>query len=360
MKKRPSKYGDKELKRNALVIDGNALLKFGFHGAKNEYNHFGEHIGGLYQFLTILRKLLDSGIYHSVFVFWDGPLSGKLRYNIYKNYKSNRDKNFETGTFSQDKDLVREKKLIWNYLEQLCIRQLEDYVVESDDMIAYFCKNHSNIYDITICTLDRDLSQLINKNVQIYFCDLKEIVTLENYNEFFPHHQSNSLLIKILAGDDSDCIKGVKGVKETLLLKLFPMLKERPVTLIEILEEAKRIRQERIDNKKPPLQAIENIIEARTDGIQGNKLYEINNRIMNLKNPMMSESAIEKFEDMTLLPIDPEGRSVKNIYTKMKQNGLDRLINEHQWEKYMLPFKKIINKEKDYYNIWLERNKDEE
>ena len=359
MSKRPSKHGNKELKRNALIIDGNALLKFGFHGAKNEFNHFGEHIGGLYQFLTILRKLLDGGIYHSVFVFWDGPLSGKLRYNIYKDYKSNRDKNFETGTFSQDKDLVREKKLIWNYLEQLCIRQLEDFVVESDDMIAYFCKNYSSIYDITICTLDRDLSQLISETVQIYFCDLKEMVTINNYNQFFPHHQSNSLLIKILAGDNSDCIKGVKGVKETTLLNLFPILKERPVTLIEVLDEAKKLRQERIDKKKPPLQVIENIIEAKTEGCQGNKLYEINNRIMNLKNPLMSESAIEKFEDMTLLPIDPEGRSVKNIYTKMKQNGLDRLINEHQWEKYMLPFKRIINKETDYYNIWLERNKEE-
>lgn len=355
--KRPSKNGNKEIKKNALIIDGNALLKFGYHGAKNEYNHFGHHIGGLYQFLTILRKLLDKGIYHKVFTFWDGPLSGKLRYEIYKDYKSNRDKNFETGTFSQDKDLVREKKLIWNYLEQLCVRQLEDYVVESDDLIAYFCLEYSKEYNITICTIDRDMAQLISDNVQIYFCDLKTIVTKENYNEFFEHHQSNALLIKILAGDDSDCVKGIKGVKETTLLKLFPMLKERPVLLSEILIEAKNIQEERINQKKKPLQAIENILERKTDGIQGKSIYEINNRLMNLKNPLITDSVIDKFEDVTLSPMDTTNRSIENIYRKVKETGLDRLINEDRWENYMVPFVKIMNKEKEMYKNWLNENK---
>jgi 5'-3' exonuclease len=55
------------------------------------------------------------------------------------------------------------------------------------------------------------MAQLISENVSIYFCDLKTIVNLENYNEFFKPHQKNALLVKILCGDDSDCIKGIKG-----------------------------------------------------------------------------------------------------------------------------------------------------
>lgn len=349
MKRRPSKNGVSVEKKNALIVDGNSLLKFGFHGAKDEYNYFGEHIGGLYQFLTILRKLLDSHIYHNVFVFWDGPLSGKMRYDIYKDYKGNRDKNFETGTFSQDADLVRQKKLVWNYLEQFCIRQLEDYVIESDDYIGYFCKTKSEEYNITICTIDRDMAQLINDSVRIYFCDLRTMVTLDNYNEFFHHHQSNALLIKILAGDNGDNINGVKGVKEPLLLKYFPVLAERETSLEEIINIAKSINEERINNKKKPIQALENIVEGITEGSQGKHLYEINRVIMDLKKPLLTNSGILKFEDVTTLPIDPEGRSIKNIFNKIRENGLDGLINERQFVNYMLPFKRIMNKEKENY-----------
>lgn len=359
MKRRPPKNGEREIrKKNALLIDGNALLKLGYHGAKKEYNHFGEHIGGLYVFLNVLRKLLDKGIYHNVFVFWDGPLSGKLRYEHYKDYKGNRDKNFETGTFSQDKDLVRQKLLICNYLEDLSIRQLEDYVVEADDFIAYFCKTKKEEYNITICTTDRDMAQLICESVQIYFADLKKIVTLENYQETFLHHQSNALLVKIIAGDNSDNIKGIKGVKEDTLVKYFPDITTRKLQFTEFMEMAKEIEKKREEEKKPQLKAIHNIIHGISDGCQGERFYEINKLIMNLKSPLMTESAKEKFDDITTLPIDPEGRSIKNIYGKMKSDGLDRLINEHMFADYMLPFKKIINKEKENYNLWVDSNEE--
>jgi 5'-3' exonuclease len=352
--RRPPKNGIRNEKKNALLIDGNALLKIGYHGAKNEYNHFGKHIGGLYQFLTILRKLLDNGVYHNVFVFWDGPLSGKLRYEIYKDYKSNRSKNYETGTVSQDEDLVEQKARIWDYLEQLCIRQMEHPVVESDDFIGYFCRENSDEYNITICTTDRDMAQLINDSVRIYFADLKQIVSLENYQEIFTHHPENAMLIKMISGDNSDCIKGVKGVKEGTLLKHFPVLTERKVSLEEIIHLAKILQQDRIDNKKKPLKAIQNLIEGRTDGSQGERLYEINRTLVDLKSPLMTEDAIELFEIKTESPINPEGRSAKSVYQFMKEDGLDRLINEHKFVNYMLPFKKIINKEKEAYKLWLE------
>ena len=357
--KRPSRSGiNNEPKPKTLLIDSNALLKFGYHGAKNEYNHFGEHIGGLYQFLTITRKLLDKITFDNVFAFWDGPLSGKLRYNIHEDYKSNRDKNFTDGTFSQDKDLVHQKKLVWNYLEQLCIKQLEDYVVESDDLIAQYCLDHSETHDIVICTIDRDMAQLISENVSIYFCDLKTIVNLENYNEFFKPHQKNALLVKILCGDDSDCIKGIKGLKETTLINNFPMITEREVTLGDIINEAQRIKKEREDNKKKPLQVIDNIIIGKTEGIQGSRVYEVNNMIMNLKKPLLTDSAREKYRDLVFYPLNTDGRSIKNIYMKMKQNGLDRLITENRFPEYFLPFKKIMEKEKEKYDKYLETNGD--
>lgn len=64
---------------------------------------------------------------------------------------------------------------------------------------------------ITICTHDRDFCQLISKDIKIYFLDLKVYVDLSNYSSYFCHHQENSVLLKTIAGDDSDSIKGIKG-----------------------------------------------------------------------------------------------------------------------------------------------------
>jgi 5'-3' exonuclease len=91
MNKRPPKNGEiREEIQNTLLVDGNALFKRGFSGAKGLYNKDGTHIGGVYQFLTTLRMLLEQEMYHRVYVFWDGNFSGKLRYEIYEPYKSAR------------------------------------------------------------------------------------------------------------------------------------------------------------------------------------------------------------------------------------------------------------------------------
>ena len=72
-----------------LLIDGNSLLKTGFHGVKNVYNG-ADHIGGLYHFLNTLRKQIDINLANKVVVFWDGKNNSKQRRDIYPNYKLNR------------------------------------------------------------------------------------------------------------------------------------------------------------------------------------------------------------------------------------------------------------------------------
>ena len=345
MNRRPPRNGEKiEKKINMILVDGNALFKRSFLGAKDVYNQKEEHIGGIYQFITVLRKLLDEDLYHKCFVFWDGELSGQLRYNIYNDYKANRNKDYINGTHPVDKTELSQKIQIKRYLEELFIRQYEDKIVEGDDLIAYVCNNKKSNETITICTSDRDLCQLIDEDVRIYMLDLKKYITLDNYNSFFKHHPSNVALLKIFCGDNSDCIKGIKRLGEGTMLKHFPEIATKPVTISEIIERTIELQSERFINKLKPLQIFENIVMKITDGIQGEKVYEINEKLVNLKNPMITDNVIIELNDVIELPINPDGRDVKNVYKMMKEDGMDREIKDYSTE-YFMPFKRLIQRE---------------
>ena len=191
MNKRPPRNGEVVEKiQNTLLVDGNSLFKTGFFGAKNQYNQHGNHIGGLLSFFTMLRKVLTEDLYHRVYVFWDGNFSGKLRYDIYEPYKSGRGKDYINGTHPVDEAELTQRVMVWNYLNEMYIRQIRHEVVDSDDFIAYYCLNKKDNEKITIISSDRDFLQLISEDIRIYFLDLKGFYGLSYYREKFNFHQN--------------------------------------------------------------------------------------------------------------------------------------------------------------------------
>ena len=72
-----------------LLVDGNNLFKIGFHGAKDVFNN-GDHVGGVFHFVNILRKFLEEHNHDKVVVFWDGESNSSIRKSIYTQYKENR------------------------------------------------------------------------------------------------------------------------------------------------------------------------------------------------------------------------------------------------------------------------------
>jgi 5'-3' exonuclease len=357
--RKPPRKGKREKTLNTLLVDGNALFKTGFFGASSEFNRDGVHVGGIYQFITVLRKLLTENLFHQVYVFWDGSLSGQLRYKIYEDYKGDRGKDFINGTHPVDEEEVRQKMRISKYLDELFIRQIMDEIVESDDYIAYYCKTKKNYETITICTNDRDIAQLINEGIQVYYCDpkIKDYVTKENFNTYFKYHLENAALVKTLCGDPSDSIKGVKRLGEPTLLKHFPEVSQRKVTLEEILISADKQQQDRLSNKKKPLAVLDHILRGVStkknketgeleDIVLGMDLYDRNWKLVNLSEPMMTEIGLARLEAYLDAPLDPDGRGIKNAYTLIKEDGIDKIVGEVRFAEYLMPFKKLMERER--------------
>ena len=146
-----------------LLVDGNNLFKIGFHGAK-ELFYDGNHIGGVYHFINILRKFLEEHNHDKVIVMWDGESNSVARKLIYPQYKANR---FQTGSDESYESYLKQRERVKQYLEEVFVRQIEVDDNEADDLIAYYCQIAKE-EKIIIFSADKDLTQLISENVTIY------------------------------------------------------------------------------------------------------------------------------------------------------------------------------------------------
>jgi len=334
-----------------LLVDASYLFKRSLHGVKHTYDKKGHHIGAVYGFLTKIRKLIkDFGI-NKVVLAWDGENGGISRHEIDHMYKSNRkDKKWYVPIELSDEELRAEKenkesvlaqrKRVQYYGEELFFRNLEIQDTEADDLIAAYCMKHHKDEEIILYTNDKDFLQLLTLDIKIYLESVGKIVEAGNFFEFFKYFYKNALTIKILCGDDSDMIEGIKGIKETTLLKNFPELIDSEVSVRQICKRSVEINEQRKLEKKKPLAAIANI----TSNIERLKT---NHRLMNLFEPFLNEAAYQALEDLNI-PLSADDRGGNNLYKMVQEDDLlASYSNYGNYSSYMQPFYQVISREKD-------------
>ena len=374
----PNKHKDKVHNTfNTLLIDGSNLLEVSSRG-DDRLSGTGKPTGGIFQFFLQLKMLLRKGNFRYVYVFWDGNQSGLLRYKLNSDYKANRDKEFEDEEelsdymkavnakingmkqyFSKKKDPAKlaqikkqkeifhwQREVIIDCLEELFVRQCMCDKTEADDFIGYYVTHKKPNEKIVICSNDRDLTQLIAEDVIVYVQSLKDFLSIKNYTKIEGINYQNVVLKKVLCGDTSDNIKGIKGFGEKTLLNNFDEITKRKVTLNEIIEKAKNSNEERAKLKKKPLKWAENIVNRVTDGVQGSEIYEINEKIIDLKKPLMTDEAVEMIENIMYTPIDPEDRTLENLYRILLENDVEDLRDETKFSNFFSEFLYLIDKEK--------------
>ena len=327
-----------------LLVDGNNLLKIGFHGVK-DYFHNGEHVGAIWHFLNTLRRFLEESNFDKIIVFWDGEESTTLRRKIYPKYKLNRkplDNQIKEESFDKQRQRVKQ------YLEEMFVRQVEFQTSEADDLIAYYCKISEKEHK-TIFSSDRDLTQLISEKVTLYSPSTKKYYkngdTVKLHNIEIPHY--NIKTFKILSGDKSDNIDGIYYLGEKTFLKLFPEILEKEVSFTEILQKGEEILKEQKDNT-----VLKNLLTGKTkEGIFGNEFFEINEKIVDLSNPLINDEGKELVELYYTESLDPDGRGYKNLIRMMMDDGLFKFLPkvDEQWVYFLKPFLKLTRKEKSKF-----------
>jgi len=348
-----------KMKIRTLLVDSDFLLKRSFSVGEDQYTKSFGSISGLYGFMITIRKLIkDHGINKLVLV-WDGENGGIARHRISPEYKANRkNKSWYTKIELNENEIKKEqekresilksRKRIQAYCEELFIRQIEVDEIETDDIIATYCLKYNNKEELFLFTNDRDFAQLLDLNMTIIFSNINVPITKTNYLMYFNHHYSNALVMKVIGGDPADNIKGIKGIKEDILLKYFPEMKFKHLSVKEICGKADEINKERIKNKQKPLKIFENLLKNI-------EKLKINYRITNLRELFLNENAYNELEQLEM-PLSPENRGSKNLYKMLIEDEF-LTVYKSTFVNFVEPFYTIIMSEKQLLNEYNKKSK---
>lgn len=326
--------------KKTLLVDGDNLFKIGYHGVRDLYSG-GNHIGGVFHFINILRKFLQEHNHDKVVVFWDAEENSLLRKNIYPDYKANRRQSLNDYQYES---YLKQKVRVKEYLEEVFVRQCEIKNNEADDLIAHYC-NISEDENIIVFSGDKDLTQLISENVKIYspvskkYYGYGDKITMNKVD--IPHY--NVMLTKVFTGDNSDNILGIQSLGEKTLVKYFPEILKKPCMVNEIIDKAKVL------SETNSYKSLENILTGKTKkGIIGSKFFETNEKIIDLKKPLLTDEGRQLVEQIKHEEIDPTDRGYKNLMKMMIKDGLFKYLpkDDDAWVNFLRPFMKLIRKEK--------------
>ena len=242
-----------ELNDHILVIDAMNMLIRSFSLLK-AMSPTGHHIGGLVGFLRSLGYVTRIFDPTRVIVVWDGKGGAANRKNIDPNYKANRATSRITHWGLYDTKAEETEALIGqlfrtkDYLECLPVQQIMMEKLEADDIIAYLAQQaDKNNKKITIISSDKDFLQMVNKNIEVYAPVKKKTFTADNIEEELKVIPENYNIVKALLGDNSDGLKGVKGLGIKTIISEFPDIVTKPNTSLDYVFE---VCEEKLEGKK--------------------------------------------------------------------------------------------------------------
>ena len=328
---------------STLIVDGDNLLTIGFYGVKN-YFYKGKHIGGIYHFLNTLRRSFELYNLEKIVVFWDGEENTISRKKIYPQYKEGNKTRFkseeEKGSYDYQKNRIKQ------YMEEVYVRQGSYQYCETDDCIAYYVQNSPGEKKI-IYSSDGDLTQLVSEETTLY--NPSHHKTYIPNDMFVYNHEEiliqNIKLVKMLCGDPSDNISGIKNLGIKRLISIFPEIRTQPMTIDEIIGKTNLLFEQDKHNK-----LIANLLTGVTKhGVFGDEFFEINNKIVSLDEPFLTEDAKDDIEGLIGGVLDPEGRSYKNTIKMMTEDGIFKVLPKYDdaWTNFFNPFLRLTRKEKN-------------
>ena len=265
------------LNDRVLIVDGlNTFIRsFAVNPAINED---GLHVGGLVGFLKSVRYTCDILKPSRCIIVFDGKNGSGRRQKIYPEYKATRkvkrrlNRNVDWGTAPQDEEQSMKQQMgrLIEYLEQLPLTLICVDGIEADDTMAYISQQILKESDVFLMSTDKDFLQLVDDRVKVWSPTKKKLYDKNKVFEEYGVHSHNMLTYRILDGDKSDNIGGIKGAGLKTLKKFCPQFSAiEKFTAKDLLEF--------VNNSDSKIKLLENIKN-------GSNIIKRNYLLMQLQN----------------------------------------------------------------------------
>lgn len=304
--------------RVLLVDSMNTFLRC--FAAINHMNPDGVHIGGLTGYLKSIGYVIKNIKPTKIILIFDGEGSSTNKKYLYPDYKANRNitqiKNWNFNSPEEETEaIIDQLSRLVDYINLLPVHIVSIPKIEADDVIGFLSQKLEK--EVYIMSSDKDFLQLVSNKVTVYSPTKKIFYTPSKVLEEYGIYPENFLLYKILLGDKGDNIPKIKGFGEDKLFKILPQIKEPKILS---LKEGLNLIPD--DNKWGS-----KILNFKTQ-------LEINEKLMDLKNPNIPENEIAQLEYVinnskvhfdktsfiTLYNEDKLGDSIPNVEVWLETN----------------------------------------
>jgi DNA polymerase-1 len=231
------------MKEKLILVDGSGYLYRAYHALPDLSTSSGVPTGAITGVINMLFKLIDDYDPEYFVVVFDAP-GGSFRNEIYQEYKAHRSK--------MPEDLREQIEPLKNIINALNFSTLVIPGVEADDVIGTISKKAESLdLDVLISTSDKDMAQLVTKDIRIINSNTENLLDEKGVFEKFGVKPNQIIDYLALIGDQSDNIPGVQGVGPKTAQKLL----EEFVTLENLLANL-----DSIEGKKSITEKIKNTL----------------------------------------------------------------------------------------------------
>ena len=293
IKKKGGSLDDGEPNDKVLIIDGlNTFIRV--FSVIPTTNDDGIHVGGIVGFLRSIGYTINMFRPTRVIIVFDGKGGSTRRRKIYPQYKQNRRTKYRvnrSNSFASQDDekqnMIMQLQRIVEYLDNLPITVMSYDNIEADDTIGYLCRQVLTESEITVMSTDKDFLQLANGRIKIWSPTKKKMYDEDAVLNEYGISSHNLIWYRVLDGDKSDNIKGVRGLGLKTIQKKLPFLSETRIVEMD---------------------------EVITELPESKDIIELNYKLMQLSNVDISGSTKTKIMERVREPIN---RLIKYKFQKM-------------------------------------------
>ena len=251
IKKKGGSLDGGEPNDKVLIIDGlNTFIRV--FSVIPTTNDDGIHVGGIVGFLRSIGYTINMIRPTRTIIVFDGKGGSNRRRKIYPEYKQNRKTKYRVNRsydFASQEDekhnMIMQLQRIVEYLDTLPVTVLSYDNIEADDTIGYLCRQVLTDSQITVMSTDKDFLQLANGRIKIWSPTKKKMYDENMVMEEYGISSGNLIWYRVLDGDKSDNIPGVRGLGLKTIQKKLPFLSENRIVnideVVDVLPESKDI-----------------------------------------------------------------------------------------------------------------------